>query len=207
MKQFIILTSIVLLSVSAGAQKNANATVTKSAAAAPGPALERWLLTGEFNSWVEKLSVTNGSGGMQDSKASYYGMGIGVEKNFYYAKWGWGIGGGIAGGSAVGGDKNTGLKYFEARVPWTALRITPRVFYRMGPKVDLGIDLSSYFKNADWPSGTNGDMSVQSGSKMITGGFIDLRARVGQSFEYIQSFGMVYKDETMYWRVGLAYRL
>lgn len=209
MKQLLIISSIILLSASGWAQNNRAPTrsvATTTPAAAPR-ALERWLLTGEYNSWVEKLSISNNSGGTQDGKASYYGIGVGLEKNFYYSKWGWGVGGGIASGSAVGGDKNTGLNYFQARVPWTALRITPRIFYRMGPKVDLGFDISSYYKSADWPTGTNGDLTVQSGSKMISGGFLDLRARVGQSFEYIQSFGMVYKDETMYWRVGLAYRL
>ncbi|QLY26842.1 hypothetical protein [Bdellovibrio sp. KM01] len=210
MKQLLIISSIVLLSVSGWAQKNGAPTksVATAAPATAPRALERWLLTGEYNSWVEKLSITNTtSGNSQDSKASYYGFGVGVEKNFYYPKWGWGVGGGIAGGSAVGGDKNTGLNYFQARVPWTALRITPRIFYRLGPKVDFGFDISSYFKNVDWPTGSSADTTVQSGSKMISGGFLDLRARVGQSFEYIQSFGMVYKDETMYWRVGLAYRL
>ncbi|WP_413587251.1 hypothetical protein [Bdellovibrio sp. HCB274] len=198
MKRFILLPLIILFSLNCHAQKSVTRVV---------PPMERWLLTAEFNSWVEKLSITDNLGGSQDSKASYYGFGVGAEKNFYHAYWGWGIGGGIASGSAVGGDKNSGLNYFEARVPWMAFRITPRVFYRLGPKVDLGFDLSTYMKNVNWSSGASGNMTVQSGSKMISGGFIDLRARLSERFEYMQSFGMVYKDETMYWRIGLAYRM
>ncbi|UYL08490.1 hypothetical protein B9G69_015715 [Bdellovibrio sp. SKB1291214] len=204
MKQLFIISSIVLLSLSGFAQKKANTTAaSKPSRTAP---LERWLLTGEANTWVEKLAVNNTSGGSQESKASYWGFGVGLEKNFYYPKWGWGVGGGLASGTAVGGDANTGLKYFQARVPWMALRVTPRVFWRLGAKVDFGFDLSTYYKNSEWPTDANGQTAT-SGSKLITGGFADLRARIGNSFEYIQSFGMVYKDETMYWRIGLAYRM
>jgi hypothetical protein len=155
---------------------------------------------------VEKLAISNNSGGYQEAKAAYWGFGLGLEKNFYFPKWGWGVGGGLASGTAVGGDANTGLKYFQARVPWMALRVTPRIFWRLGAKVDFGFDLSTYYKNSDWPTDANGQTAT-SGSKLITGGFADLRARIGNSFEYIQSFGMVYKDETMYWRIGLAYRM
>ncbi|WP_413578299.1 hypothetical protein ACLVWU_07130 [Bdellovibrio sp. HCB290] len=198
MKSILLLPLIILFSLNSHAQKSVAKVI------AP---MERWQLSAEFNSWVEKLSITDNLGATQDSKASYYGFGVGVEKNFHHATWGWGIGGGIASGSAVGGDKSAGLNYFEARVPWMAFRITPRVFYRLGPKVDLGFDLNTYMKNVNWSSGSSGNMTVQSGSKMISGGFIDLRARVSERFEYMQSFGMVYKDETMYWRVGLAYRM
>ncbi|WP_413561058.1 hypothetical protein [Bdellovibrio sp. HCB209] len=199
-----IITLMLVLSTSAALAQNAS--TAKPRAAKSVTAIEKSLISVEYNSWVEKLSVSSASGAT-DYKATYYGFGLGFEKNFYYPKWGWGIGGGFASGSAIGGDKNVGLKYFQARVPWTTLRISPRVFWRFGPKVDMGFSLSSYIKNADWPTGDSGEYTVQSGSKMITGGFVDLRARISNSLEFMQSFGSVYKDETMYWRLGLAYRM
>lgn len=169
--------------------------------------VERTIITVDYNSWFEKLTVTNAAGATQESQALYYGFGLGVERNFYRPKWGWGVGGGIMGGSALGGDKGGSLSYFQARVPWTAFRVTPRVFYRWTPRTDFGVDLSAFYKQGKWPAGSTSDVTAVSGSELITGAFLDLRVRFNPKLEMIQAFGMVYKDESIYWRLGLAYRL
>ncbi|RYZ85133.1 MAG: hypothetical protein EOP06_16810, partial [Proteobacteria bacterium] len=91
--------------------------------AAAGPrsdAMTKSLISFEYNSWFEKLSIYDSEATLQqDSKAEYYGFGINYEQNTYLSTWGWGLGGGIASGTAVGGDAGGSLQYFQARVPWT----------------------------------------------------------------------------------------
>jgi len=169
--------------------------------------IEKYLITFDYNSWFEKLTVMNTVGATQESQALYYGFGVGVEKNWYRPKWGWGMSGGYLAGSALGGDAGGSLSYFQSRVPWWAVRVTPRVFYRWTPRTDFGLDLSAFFKQGKWPTGTAGDLTVSSGSELITGAFVDMRVRFNVKLEMIQAFGMVYKDASIYWRLGLAYRL
>lgn len=170
-------------------------------------AIEKTILTFDYNSWFEKLTAKNAVGTEQESQALYYGFGFGLEKNWYQPKWGWGFGGSVLGGSAVGGDKAGSLTYFQARVPWWAVRMSPRVFYRWTPRTDFGLDLAVLYKQAKWPSGSAADVTAVSGSELITGAFIDMRVRFNPKIEMIQSFGTVYKDASIYWRLGLAYRL
>ncbi|HEY8270324.1 MAG TPA: hypothetical protein VIG33_05505 [Pseudobdellovibrionaceae bacterium] len=169
-------------------------------------AVERYLLTLDYNSWFEKLTITNSSGEEQKSQSLYYGFGVGLEKNWYQPNWGWGLGTGVLAGSAVGGDKSGTLTYFQARVPWWGVRLTPRLFYRWNPRTDFGLDLSSFYKQGNWPAGTN-NLTAKSGADLISGAFIDMRIRFNQKIEMMQSFGVIYKDESIYWRIGLAYRL
>ncbi len=169
--------------------------------------IAKGLISVEYNSWFEKLSVTNISTGVdQDSKAEYYGFGLNYEQNFYQPKWGWGVGGGVAMGTAVGGDKSGTLQYFEARVPWTTVRLAPRLFYRWNPQTDLGFDVITIYKTAKWPD-TTGGRKILSGAELVAGVFVDLRVRFNAKLELIQSFGMLYKDESTFWRLGLGYRL
>lgn len=168
--------------------------------------IEKKLITFEYDSWFEKLTVTNAAGTLQDSQALYYGFGLGLEKNWYHGQWGWGLGSSLLGGSATGGDKSGALAYFQARVPWWALRVSPRLFYRWTGRTDLGVDIAAFYKNSTWPDSTH-LLTIKSGSELVTGAFVDMRVRVNAKLEMIQSFGMVYKDESIYWRLGLAYRL
>jgi hypothetical protein len=182
----------------------AGVTVGDQKVFSSGQPIEKYLVTFDYNSWFEKLTVTSPTGIQQESQALYYGFGIGGEKNWYQPTWGWGLGGGIIAGSAVGGDKAGALTYYQARVPWWALKVAPRLFYRWTPRTDFGLDVAAIYKKATWPSGSN---TAKSGSDFIPGAFMDMRVRFNPKLEMIQSFGMVYKDTSIYWRLGLAYRL
>jgi hypothetical protein len=165
------------------------------------------LITFEYNSWYEKLTITDPvAASQQDSQAEYYGFGINYERNYYQPTWGWGLGVGYAMGTAVGGDKAGGLQYFQARVPWQAYRFAPRLFYRWNPQTDLGVDLVTLYKSAKWPDETQ-IRTIKSGSDFVAGAFVDMRLRFNLKLEMIQGFGMLYKDESIFWRLGLAYRL
>lgn len=168
--------------------------------------IERYLIMVDYDSWFEKLTATATSGGQQESQALYYGFGLSVEKNWYQPTWGWGIGGGVLGGSALGGDKSASLAYFQNRVPWWGARVTPRIFYRWTPRTDFGLDFMAFYKNVSWPT-TDAGVTASTGSQIITGAFVDMRVRFNAKLEMLQSFGMIYKDESIYWRLGLAYRL
>lgn len=169
--------------------------------------IAKGLITVEYNSWFEKLVVTDTATAVQqESHAEYYGFGLNYERNIYYPDWGWGLGGGLAMGTAVGGDKTGALQYFQARVPWTSARVVPRIFYRWNPQTDLGIDVVTLYKTVTWPD-TTGQRMIRSGSEIVAGAFVDLRVRFNIRLEMLQSFGMLYKDESIYWRLGLGYRL
>jgi hypothetical protein len=168
--------------------------------------IDKLLVTLDYNSWFEKLTVVPASGPKQESQALFYGYGLGVEKNWYHSKWGWGIGAGALTGRAIGGDKSGMLNYFQPRVAWWAVRATPRIFYRWNPQADFGMDLVGMYKQSKWPDPT-GDSIVKSGSDMLAGVFFDVRLRFNKRFEAIQSVGVLYKDESTYWRIGLGYRL
>lgn len=209
MKKFLIFAFVSLLGVQVFAQ-TAKTSAGKEAMNKKKylleKGIEKYLFTWDYDSWFEKLTVTNTSGGVQESQALYYGFGLGLEKNWYHGSWGWGLGGSLLGGSAVGGDQSGSLSYFQARVPWYAARFTPRIFYRWTGRTDLGLDIAAFYKKSVW-STLNDTVEVKSGSELITGAFLDLRVRFNAKVEMIQSFGMLYKDESMFWRLGLAYRL
>jgi len=169
--------------------------------------IQKYLITFDYNSWFEKLQIANvASGVTQDSQALYYGFGLGLEKNWYHKNWGWGFGGAALAGSATGGDKSGTLTYFQARVPWWGGRLSPRVFYRWTGRTDLGLDLTAFYKHSAYPT-NDGTLTVRAGSEVITGAFVDMRVRFSSKFEMIQSFGTLYKDTSIYWRLGMAYRL
>jgi hypothetical protein len=164
------------------------------------------LVSVDYNSWFEKLIVAPVSGAKQESQALYYGYGLNFEKNWYQPTWGWGIGGGLMTGRAIGGDKSGVQTYFEPRVAWYAVRAVPRIFYRWNPQADFGMDLVGMYKQAKWPD-ASGDLIVKSGSDILAGVFFDVRVRFNLKMEAIQSVGVLYKDESTYWRLGLGYRL
>lgn len=168
--------------------------------------VEKSILVLDYNSWFETLTVTSPTGTEQVSQALYYGFGLGWEKNSYRPKWGWGLGTSVLGGSAVGGDKAGSLTYFKARVPWWAVRVSPRLFYRWTPRTDFGFAVAAFYKQSSWPAGTS-DAVATSGADMIAGAFVDMRLRFNPKLEMIQSFGAVHKDASIFWRLGLAYRL
>ena len=208
MKIFLIFLSMMIFSAGAMAQQSRpKPMVDNRTGFLVDHGVARSLISIEYNSWFESLKITeSATGAFQESKAEYYGFGLGFEKNIYQPRWGWGIGGGVAMGTAVGGDKVGELQYFQARVPWTSVRIVPRVFYRWNPQTDLGIDVMTLYKTAKWPGETE-TKKVVSGSEIVAGAFVDLRVRFNVKIEMIQSFGMLYKDESIYWRLGLGYRL
>jgi len=211
MKKSLFKTILVLLFVmpAAHAQQQQQQKATEDGkSAAIEKDVEKWLITTEYNSWFENLVATRSTTKVsQESQALYYGFGFGFEKNIYRPTWGYGIGLGYAYGNAVGGDKGGTLNYFEARVPWWSLRASPRLFYRWGSRTDFGLNVSLFYKQTAWPTGTDGDITVVTGPQLITGGFVDMRIRFNPKIEMIQSFGAVYKDTSIYWRLGLAYRL
>lgn len=168
--------------------------------------ITRILINADYNSWFEKLTVNQQGGQKQESQALYYGYGINVEKNWFHPTWGWGVGGGLLSGRALGGDTAGSLQYFEPRVPWYAARGTLRAFYRWNPQTDFGLDLVGVYKHATWPSNKSG-AEVKSGSDILAGAFVDVRMRFNRRLEAIQSFGVLYKDESIYWRLGLGYLL
>jgi hypothetical protein len=168
--------------------------------------VEKLLVSIDYNSWFEKLVVKPASGAKQESQALFYGYGLNLEKNWYHGTWGWGVGGGLLTGRALGGDPAGTLQYFEPRVAWYAARVAPRIFYRWNSQADFGMDLIGMYKQCKWPDKT-GDSIVTSGSDILAGVFFDVRLRFNHRLEAIQSFGFLYKDESTYWRLGLGYRL
>jgi hypothetical protein len=169
--------------------------------------IAKGLITFEYNSWFEKMIVKDiAAGTQQESQAEYTGFALNYEQNFYQSTWGWGFGAGIASGSVVGGDKAGTFQYFQARVPWTSGRIVPRVFYRWNNQTDLGVDVMTLYRTTSWPDAGAG-RTVKTGSELVAGAFLDLRVRFNAKLELIQSFGMLYKDESIFWRFGVGYRL
>lgn len=218
-----VLSTLVIMSLSAsflGSQGLAQSTSIESSEdsietlgapmgtkrALPAFGVEKYLITLDYNSWFESLTIADASGGEQESRALYYGFGLGFEKNWYRSRWGWGLGASTMAGSATGGDKAGSLAYFQARVPWWAVRVSPRLFYRWTARTDLGVALGVFYKHSQWRDTTE-TLTIQSGSPVVTGPFVDLRVRFSSKLEMIQSFGMVYKDQSIFWRLGMAYRL
>lgn len=173
---------------------------------APEKGIGNLLVSLDYNSWFEKLTVQPVTGAKQESQAQYFGFGVSLEKNWYRPTWGWGLGAGALTGRATGGDPSGPSTYFEARVPWWAVRVAPRLFYRLTPEADFGLSLLGLYKQAMWPNGSS-NSTVHSGADGLAGLSVDLRLRLSAKLEMIQSFGVLYADSSTYWRLGLGYHL
>lgn len=209
-KRVLLIAGLVSLFAIPSLAQNLESNRGGSSAEAKGPSgigIDTFAITADYNSWFEKLEAISNTGVAQTSEAQFYGLGLGVEKTRYYPTWGWSFGGSLLKGSAVGGDKNGDLAYFETQVPWLALRASPRLFYRVTPRTSVGLALAATYKQDQWPKGAAGNVRVVSGVELITGAFVDVRIRMGSNLEMYQSFGSVYKDTSIYWRLGIGYRL
>lgn len=217
MKKFILFFLVSsLLSTSFAQEEGASeeetaATTEESAEATPAPtstvkakkvtSRETWGVNVAALQWNEKLKLQQGLTSESDN-ANYNGMIVTIQKEVTYYRWGWNFGAFIGAGRANGGGDNS-LDYSEGKVAFTVYGVSPRAFYRFSGRINAGISVLAFMKNADWPAASG--QTIDSGRNMNVMPMADLNIRLFQKWDFYQGLGPLAEGSTM-WKVGATYR-
>ena len=155
--------------------------------------------------WNEDLRLQQ-SGVVTSAPANYQGASVNFQSETIYRRWGWSVAGFIGSGRANAGDAfDAQVPYTQAKQAWTLLGASPRVFYRLTGRVNMGLSVPLMMKMVEWPAAPG--MTIDSGKKMITSGAFDFSIRLNNKWDLYQGIGALSNDSSTMWRVSLNYRL
>lgn len=137
--------------------------------------------------------------------ANYNGLAVGFAKETTFLHWGWNFGVLFGVGRAAGGgdDTGTGISYSQDKQAFSIIGLTPRVFWRLANRVNVGASAFVYSRNIDWPSETA--MNVESGRKMNTAVLADLNIKLLNQWDFYQGIAPLEAGATL-WKIGINYR-
>ncbi len=154
--------------------------------------------------WNEALLLKQ-AGKSETDVANYSGLALSYQKETIYYHWGWNFGGFIGTGRANGGGNATTIAYQKDKQAFTIIGISPRVFYRLTSKVNVGLTGMAYVRNVEWPTDTAG-LTVDATRNFTLTALADLNLRITDQIDFYQGIGPLDKGAT-FWKIGLAYRL
>ncbi|UYL07566.1 hypothetical protein B9G69_010970 [Bdellovibrio sp. SKB1291214] len=150
--------------------------------------------------WNENMTVSQ-LGVTTSSNMNFNGIGLQLQKEIHYMRWGWSAGALLAAGRANAGPFSNDLKV--ERQNFSMLAITPRLFWRLTNKVNVGGTAMIYMRNIDLPSG-NG-VEAAAGEKYNVAVLADMNLRIFKAWDFYQAIGPI--DEGAYlWKIGVNYR-
>ncbi|HEX7673252.1 MAG TPA: hypothetical protein VF412_03725 [Bdellovibrio sp.] len=152
--------------------------------------------------WNEPL-ILKQAGKKETDVANYSGLALSYQKEFTYYHWGWNVGGFLATGRANGGGNST-ITYQKDKQSFTMVALTPRAFYRLTGRVNVGVSALIYYRNIDWPTDTAG-LTVDATRNFALTALADINVRLSDSFDFYQGLGPLDQGST-FWKIGLAYR-
>jgi hypothetical protein len=182
----------------------ANSTVTRPRPQKirPKTSITSWAAGISTMQWNETLNVTQ-AGKTAHLPANFNGIGLVFQKETFYLRWGWNFGGVIGVGVANGGGTDQGITYTQDRQSYTIMGLTPRVFWRLTNRVNMGLTGFIYTRTITWPEPSGAD--VDSGRRMNIMGLADLNIRIFNKWDFYQGIGPVANGNTM-WKIGVNYR-
>lgn len=162
-----------------------------------------WALGLSTLQWNESLTLQQGANSAKDT-ANYSGLAMSLQKEWVQAHWGWNVGGFIGTGRASGGGNSSTLTYQKDQQAFTIIGATPRAFYRVTGRVNLGMTALVYSRSVDWPTNSAG-VSVDASKTFTMTALLDMNLRLSNSVDFYQGLGPLEKSGT-FWKIGLAYR-
>lgn len=168
---------------------------------------ESVLVYAQLLQWNEKMELQ--SVGLVDSdQANFSGMGISVEKNMAFAKWGWSVGATYAQGKASGGGNGQVLYYQKGNQGWSAYGLFLKGYQKLSSRIYLGLEAPVLFKSISWSQGANSNLSIKSGRDINLGLLFAMNFRLNQDLDLTQSIGTLnLADGSTFWKIGLGIRL
>ncbi|QDK38354.1 hypothetical protein [Bdellovibrio sp. NC01] len=153
--------------------------------------------------WNEPL-ILKQAGQTYNDVANYSGLSISFQKEVVYYRWGWNFGGFFGTGRANGGGNVSAITYQKDKQAFTILGISPRAFWRLSGRVNVGVTGMAYMRSVDWPSDTPG-LTVDTTRNFTLTALADLNLRLTDTIDFYQGIGPLDKGAT-FWKIGLAYR-
>ncbi|MDG0816060.1 hypothetical protein [Bdellovibrio svalbardensis] len=154
--------------------------------------------------WNEALLLKQ-AGKSENDVANYSGLALSYQRETIYYRWGWNFGGFIGTGRANGGGNVSTIPYQKDKQPFTIIGLSPRVFYRLTGRVNVGLTGMAYVRNVEWPSETAG-LTVDATRNFTLTALADANLRISDKLDFYQGIGPLDKGAT-FWRIGLAYRI
>ncbi|HWU44016.1 MAG TPA: hypothetical protein VN132_11280 [Bdellovibrio sp.] len=162
-----------------------------------------WAFSLSSLQWNETL-VLRQPGKSDTDVANFSGLALGLQKEITYYHWGWNIGGFFGSGRANGGGNSTSIPYVQSRQSFSIFGLTPRAFYRLSGRINVGVSALAYLRNIDWPA-ANAGTTVEASKNFTVTALADLNLRISNSFEFYQGIGPL-SDSGTFWKIGLNYR-
>ncbi|MGE5085922.1 MAG: hypothetical protein ACM3MG_06435 [Bacillota bacterium] len=154
--------------------------------------------------WNEQLTVLN-SGKTSYFPANYNGLALGISRETTHLHWGWNFGVlfGVGRASGGGDDAATSISYNQSKQAFSIAGITPRIFWRISNRVNLGASAFVYSRNITWPDDPT--TSVESGRRVNTTVLADLNIKVLSQWDFYQGIAPLEAGATL-WKIGINYR-
>lgn len=140
---------------------------------------------------------------MTNDYANYSGLAISLQKEKNYPLWGWSMGVFAGSGRAVGGGNSTVVEYKKGQVDFIIYGASPRIFYRLSERANLGASTMVFMKNIEWPKDNN--IKVDSGRNINIATLADLNLRLLQKWDLQTGIGPLAEGST-FWTIELKYR-
>jgi hypothetical protein len=166
----------------------------------PITSLSSWAVGVTTLQWNENMTVSQ-LGTTTSSNMTFNGMGLQVQKETIFLQWGWSVGAMLAAGRANAGPFGNDLKI--DRQNFSMLAITPRVFWRLSNKVNIGGTALVYMRNIDLPSGNGVDATA--GRKNNAAILADMNLRIFKAWDFYQAIGPIAEGAYL-WKIGVNYR-
>lgn len=154
--------------------------------------------------WNEHLSVLK-AGKTSYFPANYNCLALGLSKETTYLRWGWNFGVlfGVGRASGGGDDSATSISYNQSKQAFSIVGITPRVFWRLTNRVNVGGSAFVYSRSITWPD--DATTSVESGRRLNTTIIADLNIKLLNQWDFYQGIAPLEAGATL-WKIGINYR-
>ena len=195
------LTLILFSSFSSAQEEPAEGTTTR-----PLPPGERfhkqWVMTASTLIWNESMELQSGITTFQDV-ANYGIAAVTIRREFTAENWGFHLGGFFGAGGVNGGGNSPTIEYTEGNVPVTVIGATPRLFYNLSDRINLGASSLIFVKTVTWP--TKAGVRVGAGRNMNAAFIFDINVKLFDNWEFNQGLGAVAEGNTL-WNIGISRR-
>ena len=200
MKHAILIGMFLLSAAGAGAQDSAATSTTT--ASSSNEFKKQWIFSASTMIWNEKLELQQGVDIFEDV-ANFGAVIFMINREFNSENWGVHIGLFTGMGKVNGGGNTPAIDYSEGNVPLTLIGFTPRIYYNLSDRINIGASAFNFIKSMSWPEKTG--VRVSSGRNFNSALALDIHYKIFENWELNQGLGGVAEGNTL-WHIGVNYR-